>query len=169
MREPDLIAQLAAVFRRVPDQCVARTPELSVADGLAGQGFSRQLQLAQRALVLLDNDARCGVGRVACQSQFKAQPDRGGRSRPGLRSGQQEQDCGETGADALGGRRRDQDRSSWTMNSRSSPASSLHAAVSVRATNGSGRISAGTIELPCTSVLTLPAALDAFRSQTLAV
>lgn len=168
MRQPDLVAQFAAAGRRVPDQLAANAFELPVAPWFAGEGVGRQLQFAQVSLVLPDDDARFGTGAVSQQLQFEIQVD-SRCQRCGMRPDQQAEGCGETRAAAPGSKRRGQDMSSWTMNSRSSPASSLQAAVSVRAMNGSGRINAGTIELPWTSVLTLPGAEDAFRSQTLAV
>lgn len=129
------------------------------------------MQFTQCIVGLAEDDARLGAVGVGDQLQLVTQVDRSGlRGQCSRRAAQKkEQGRSETGTCAPGKHRRDQDRSSWTINLRSSPASSLQAAVSVRAMNGSGRISAGIIELPCTSVLTLPAELAAFRSQTLAV
>lgn len=177
MFEPDGVGKAPTSRRRPPDQAIAVTADISFAGELEiAVGRCSQANFFQpwSGLLQLDRcfDLWCSWSQAGTERHAIAQVRIDGRISNSCagKQGCREQRDPEPRLPAVvvGPISGDQDDSSLTRNDLSSRASPLQAAACVRAISGSGRISAGTMDVPRTAALTAPADLPPSMSQTAA-
>ncbi|MBI4953914.1 MAG: tetratricopeptide repeat protein [Myxococcales bacterium] len=185
LRNGDTVAQLAATGRHFPGDSVALAVDTAVAAD-AGECCRRhrETQPPETVVRLDDPDRGCGSRLVGLDVQMKlcliGRDGRCGSDAAGEHEQRSEylaahgQRCACTAGERMISAAR---RPGFThqvagpdsvMNCWSSRAMSLHAADCVRAISGTGMMSAGIIEVPWTSALTLPTSALCRRSQTAA-